>query len=223
MITMCLIRETDLITHQQVVEYAEAQRYQLRRHFGPEWGTTATVITGRRKGCWPVYFRDFSDVLGALGYHEWFEGLPRGFVFIGEDQKYGLQWPITASHEVLEMAGNPTADAVRPYPNGQHIPFEACDPCQADRYGYRVGNTMLSDYVHRAWFNGVVNPNNKHPYDRTGVLKAPLSIAPGGYLAVEKDGEWHNEYGATLGSGPPTHEVLRRHYYRRGFDGKAPA
>ena len=52
---------------------------------------------------------DDSDQASALGYHDMTsEGLPLGKVFGTTNLKFGTNWTVTASHELLEMLGDPS-------------------------------------------------------------------------------------------------------------------
>lgn len=86
-----------------------ALQFQVTHHFSPAWGITADlnfITKGRvpRKKAWQIVILDNSDQAGALGYHDMTkDGLPIGKVFAKTDQRYGLKWSVTASHEILEM------------------------------------------------------------------------------------------------------------------------
>jgi hypothetical protein len=56
-----------------------------------------------------------------------------------------------------------------------------CDACEDDGFGYRIGETLVSDFVFPAWFNA--NSTGSR-FDFCGLVKAPLQILPGGYIGV---------------------------------------
>lgn len=216
--TISVIRETDLLTDAQVAAYVAAQNVQIRRDFAPDWGKTAKCVVGKKRGAWPLYLRDHSDIAGALGYHTIDDGVPEGYVFVADDIKHGVGWSVTASHEVLEMIGDPTANLVRPYLDGASVAFEACDPCQADSLGYEINGVKLSAFVRMAWFTGKVKPKYaKTPYDSSGTIKAPLSLAPGGYIAVYKNGQWTNHTAMTVDGEYSRAANSERTLYRMGL------
>lgn len=55
-----------------------------------------------------------------------------------------------------------------------------CDPCEADRYGYLIGRTLVSDFVLPNFFQSRL----PGPYDFGHHITRPLSLLPGGYIAV---------------------------------------
>jgi len=60
-------------------------------------------------GSWWLVSLDDSDQASALGYHDMTsEGLPLGKVFGTTNLKFGTNWTVTASHELLEMLGDPS-------------------------------------------------------------------------------------------------------------------
>lgn len=221
--TISLILETNLVSVAWMAKYAAAQQIQINRDFAPDWGRSGKIVIGKKKGAWPVYFRDHSDVPGALGYHDVFENTPRAFVFVGDDIKYGLNPSVTASHEILETLGDPTANLVRPYPDGAHVAFESCDPCEADSLGYKINGVLLSDFVFDAYFSGKVRPTpGGHPYDFTGALTGPLTIAPGGYLAIERNGVWSQVKAQSEPGVTSRVATSARHIQRVGFSDQLP-
>ena len=111
---------------------------QVHRDFAPIWGIDAdlTFVSKAHRpaaGSWWLVVADNSDVAGTLGYHDLTpEGLPLGFVFAATDQQLGLQWTVTASHELIEMLGDPDVNLygfVQTGGNtGTFYAYELCDP-----------------------------------------------------------------------------------------------
>ncbi len=112
-IQVSVINASTVLTDDQVKVALPALQTQVRRDFAPAWGVDADlsfVPQGSKPvpGSWWLVILDNSDQAGALGYHDLTEeGLPLGKVFAGTDKHYGNEWTVTASHELLEMLGDP--------------------------------------------------------------------------------------------------------------------
>lgn len=136
---------------------------------------------------WQLVILDDSDQADALGYHETTEaGQPLGKVFARTVLNAGLSWTVTASHELIEMLVDPWAVLGVDLGYGEWVAWEACDPVEADALGYRIGDVLVSDFITPAWFV----PGAPGPYDWKGHCPAPLTLLPGGYVAVQRNGEW---------------------------------
>jgi hypothetical protein len=94
------------------------------------------------------------------------------------------------SHEFWEMLADPGLDRWIRLPDGREIAVEVSD--MVNRVGFDVeaeilgnaGVVTLSDWVTPAWFS----PGAPGPYDRAGVLSAPLEVAAGGYITKRAGG-----------------------------------
>jgi hypothetical protein len=136
---------------------------------------------------WVLGIFDTSDQAGALGYHDITDaGLPVGKVFVKDDIKYGLSWTVTLSHELCEMIVDPyIANCVfmqNSNTTGVLYAFEVCDPCEDDSLGYKINNTLVSDFVYPAWFEGFRKANSTK-FDYRGVITRPFQLARGGYIS----------------------------------------
>lgn len=137
---------------------------------------------------WQLLVVDNTDQANALGYHTTTPaGLPVAYIFAETAKSAGLSWTVTASHEFIEMIVDPEAQLGIDLGRGTWLAWEACDPCEADRYGYLIGSVLVSDFVTPAWFDrrGVA------PYDWTNNVHKPLALLPGGYIAVQRHGHWN--------------------------------
>ena len=112
-IQISVINESTVLTDNQITELVPALQKQVTDDFCPVWGTNAELKiiakgTPPPSGSWWLVLLDDSDQANALGYHDMTtEGLPIGKVFAGSDLKAGTSWTVTASHELLEMLGDP--------------------------------------------------------------------------------------------------------------------
>jgi hypothetical protein len=160
-IKVSVLNQSQAVTDTEVSQAVLALQAQVSNDFAAAWGIDAEVkfVAGNQAepGSWALVIFDNSDQPGALGYHDLTaDGLPLGKVFAGTDIQNGLQWTITASHELLEMLADPDIDlTVFVQPNdqsGRIYAYEVCDACEADNYGYAINGTMVSDFVFPAWF-----------------------------------------------------------------------
>lgn len=174
---------------------AAALQIQADRDFLPWWKTSAHIVVCSRAnapaGAWWLVILDNSDMANALGYHDLTaEGLPMGKVFAVTDQQYHLQSSVTASHELLEMLGDPRLDDLKgPLTvNAQNVLYacEVCDAVEADQLGYSINGIQVSDFVTPAWFH----PGLPGPYSFVATLKGrnanvtqPLQLSRGGYIS----------------------------------------
>ncbi len=143
-----------------------------------------------RPAAWQLVFLDNSDQADALGYHDLTaEGLPLGKVFVKTTMQAGLNWTVTASHELLEMLGDPDVNLAADVDSGnaptKFLGYEACDPCEGDQYGYPITakgfpSVTVTDFVLPNYFMS----NGQAPFDFQKNMTAPFQILPGGYLAT---------------------------------------
>src|SRR5262249_47951263 len=97
---------------------------QIKEDFEPYWGMSATLrLEGRSadkpskikladmRGDAVIYLWDKIDTKDAVGYHEANNrGVPYGFVFMELSKKMGESWPVTLSHEALELIADPESN-----------------------------------------------------------------------------------------------------------------
>lgn len=178
-----------------------ALQKQVRNDFAPVWGIDADLTFVPRNqspppGSWWLSLLDTSDQANALGYHDLTsEGLPMGKVFVKTDQLEHLEWTVTASHELLEMLGDPDVNLwAFPHPDAKAdrlYAYETCDACEADELGYEIDRIRVSDFLYPAWFEAFHPPNPTDPekppsavFDKQGYIQAPFTILQGGYSLV---------------------------------------
>jgi hypothetical protein len=93
---------------------------------------------------------------------------------------------VTASHEALEIFGDPQAGYWAQMTTGALVALELCDPVEAEAYSITVGilrpvKVAVSNFVLPTYFDTM--PEMKG-YDFLGSLPAPFSIASNGYQIV---------------------------------------
>ena len=174
---------------------------QVTRDFAPRWGVGADIVFVPKRGIadpnsWQIPILDTSDEAGALGYHDMTaHGLPLGKVFAKTDILYGYSWTATLSHELLEMLVDPDCNRtvfIQNRKGGKIYAYEVCDPCEADSQGYRIGSTLVSDFVFPQYFETTIKPGRTQ-MDQRGLITKPFQILSGGYLIcydISSGGGW---------------------------------
>jgi hypothetical protein len=213
-IPVAVINESTILDDDEVKEATEALKRQVRDHFAKAWGIDADLeVFGKddkRKlpeDRWWLVILDDSDQGNVLGYHELnSNGLPIAKVFAKTDRESKVEWTVTASHELLEMLVDPntnsTASVNTPY--GQfHYAREICDPCEAEKLGYRIDlrpeidrEVLVSDFVYPAWFDPT-REIGAGPFDHRGLALSPLQCLPGSHMDVYdvNRGAWRTFWG----------------------------
>ena len=195
-IKIAVLNEYNGLTDADIIPVVEALSIQVKQHFAPIWGIDADLTyypAGNQPplDAWQLVIFDTSDQAGALGYHDLTNmGLPMGKIFAGTDKKYNSSWTVTASHELLEMLGDPDVNLCA-VAEGQDqttllYAYEVCDACESDQFGYTIHaggqDILVSDFVDPAWFETIVYPNAQFDYQRK--ITAPFQLLPGGYIPV---------------------------------------
>ena len=200
-IQVSVINESTLLADTDVVPVVAALQKQVTNDFGPVWGTAAqlTIVPKGNQpatGTWWLVLLDDSDQANALGYHDLTtEGLPIGKVFAGSDLKAGTSWTVTASHELLEMLGDPNINlTVFVQSNntaGILYAYEVCDACEDDSLGYQIDNVLVSDFVYPSWFESFRTEGSTQ-FDRMNKIQTPFQLLVNGYIGI---------FNVTAGSG----------------------
>jgi hypothetical protein len=203
-IHVAIINSADQYTDEALADLVPALQWQIDHDFRSTWGIAAQLVAVPKgetpdPAMWWLALLNDSDQAGALGYHDLTPDLlPTGKVFINEDLKYGAQVPVTASHELLEMLGDPwiNTTAFDPATGWLHA-YEAADAVEADEFSYEAPNGVrVSDFVLPQYFD----PNHVGkdlPVTMRGNLTEPFSLAPGGYQSyldlANLDKGWQQE------------------------------
>lgn len=226
--------ESTVLTDAQVQGAMRCLQAQVSGDYYPAYGLIAELTwlpKGRTPipGQWQLVFADTSDQAGALGYHETTaNGDPIGFVFAQSDITDATSWTVTASHELLEMLGDPDISTVEEQDNSDGSmtfrPKELCDVCEDDSLGYHKLQSdgtqfrlpdgtpfLFSDFVLPAYWNHMAPVGSK--FDFCGHVTAPLQILPGGYigiLQVPKTSQWGQVQADMTPGGKAAHKLSRR-------------
>jgi hypothetical protein len=190
---VAIINRSSVMNDTQARGLVQALQTQVTRDFTPVWGNGAQldyVPKGQQPdpGWWWLMLLDDSDQAGSLGYHDLTsEDLPLGKVFLKTVAQYDSSPSITASHELLEMLGDPYLQlaAAVSSADGNSIKvyaLENCDPVEDDSFGYKIGGVLVSDFVTPAWFDTSAPKGTR--FDFQGKVSRPLEILKGGYIGV---------------------------------------
>jgi hypothetical protein len=192
-IQVSVINESTVLADSDVVPVVAALQKQVTNDFRPVWGTDATlniIAKGAQPptGSWWLVLLDDSDQANALGYHDLTtDGLPMGKVFAASDLKANTSWTVTASHELLEMLGDPNINLSVFVQNtntaGILYAYEVCDACEDDTLGYQIDNVLLSDFVYPAWFESFRTEGSTQ-FDRSNKIRTPFQLLVNGYIGI---------------------------------------
>ena len=192
-IQISVINESTVLTDKDVVPVVAALQKQVTNDFAPVWGAPAqlTIVPKGNQppnGSWWLVLLDDSDQANALGYHDLTsEGLPIGKVFAASDLKAGTSWTVTASHELLEMLGDPninlTVFVESSNTAGVLYAYEVCDACEDDSLGYQIDGVLLSDFVYPSWFESF-RAEGSTQFDRMHKIQNPFQLLTGGYIGI---------------------------------------
>ena len=191
-IKIAVINQSTVITDEaEVQRTVAALQTQVTRDFAPAWGIEADVRVLPKKakpapGEWWLVLLDNSDQAGALGYHDVTPaGLPLSKVFAKTDQTYGETWSCTASHELLEMLGDPNINLTvfeESNSGGRLYAYEVCDACEDERFGYEIDVVLVSDFVYPAWFEAFRKKGTR--FDHMKKISKPFQLLAGGYIGT---------------------------------------
>ncbi len=170
-----------------LMRVSAALQKQASRDFEPLWGVSSTVdafasLEDVPIGYWPIILVEHLD--DAAGVHEDKNGQPFALV------EAGASWPLTASHECLEMLADPFGNRLIAGPSPKksqgRVEFlvEVCDPSEADGFGYTVNGVLVSDFYTPNYFSP--SKASGVQYSFTGAITAPRQVLKGGYLS------WHD-------------------------------
>jgi hypothetical protein len=192
-IEIAVINESTILTDGQVRSAILALQAQIHRDFAPIFGTDASLSfvpkgSGLPPNSWLLGIFDDSDQAGALGYHDLTaQGFPLAKVFAHSDKKAGFSWTVTASHELLEMLGDPDVDLTafvqQTETSGIIYAYEVCDAVESDSLGYNIGGVLVSDFVYPAWFESFRKQGSTQ-FDYARYITSPFQILPGGYIGT---------------------------------------
>ena len=127
---------------------------QLNRDLAPIWGTQQVQIVFAPKGTKPpagsggcLSRRQRSGRRARLS-RSYREGLPISKVFVRTPlQQDGASISVGATHELCEMMVDPWLNGAYEDLHGTFWAAECADPFEADEYGYKIDNVLVTDFA----------------------------------------------------------------------------
>jgi hypothetical protein len=182
---VALVSETPFVPIDELARVSAAIQKQVIDDFGPAWDITATVdpfasVAGLSPDYWPVVIRD--DIGVNLPGAHWNDTYDKPFALVTYREE---DWPLTTSHEVLEMLADPLgkefASGPSLWPGEGTVEYlvEVCDPCQDAANGYAVNGVVLADFVLPAYYKSFGTGRLSF----AGNITEPRAVLPGGYVS----------------------------------------
>jgi hypothetical protein len=199
---VALVSESPSVSFADLTQVAAALQKQVTRDFGPIWQVNATVDAFDRLESvpidyWPIILMDDIQEPGAAGYHTDDQGQPFALVQVDDS------WPLTVSHEGLEMladpfgnrtiAGAPPPGSPDPVSSLKRVNYlvEVCDPCEAAQFGYTLNGILLSDFITHHYYDPKKKSSSDYSFE--GNIQAPHQVLEGGYVSFGNpvDNHWY--------------------------------
>src|SRR5580658_2975651 len=161
LIQIGLVDKTKAIDPELMQAVAAALTIQVTRDLPQFWNVQATVTYEPNAskipaGVWPVQLVK-SLPPGEGGFHMDKHNQPYAKVIAAPNDD---SWTIDASHETIEMLVDPSGNRMQSSvaieivgnkvqdTTGQfNYLVEACDPCEANNYGYEINGVLVSDFI----------------------------------------------------------------------------
>lgn len=185
MIQIAVINESTVVADADVRAMLAAFDEQWNKDLAPVWGIEAASFEFVERGlvldpaAWQVVFLDDSDQAGALAYHDLTNaGLPISKVFATTIIEDKASVSVGATHEICEMAVDPWLNGAYQDAAGTFWASEICDPVEDDKYGYMIGDILVTDFVTQAWY---ATENAREPIDFQKHAASAFEVLPGGY------------------------------------------
>jgi hypothetical protein len=179
---VAVVSQTKMIPLKRLMVVAAALQKQVTRDFRPHWSTEATVdafgdLHDVPLGYWHIVVRD--DIpYNAAGIHlNSDNGQPFALV------RYSTNWPLTVSHECLEMLADPfgsrimAGNSIKKGQGRVEYLVEVCDPSEAPQFGYTVNGVLLSDFYTERFFDPVRSSGVQYSF--TGAIRQPRQVLEG--------------------------------------------
>lgn len=142
---------------QEVLGWIAASKRQMAEDVAPIWqipppemALVPIDVSRPDIDSWIIVVDDAQQRIG-LGYHEVYNNQPVGYVLVEYTKSYNQQPSRVFSHEVLEMAIDPTMTDTVTVNEIQYI-VEAGDVLAFDASGYRKGDVLVSGFATPGYF-----------------------------------------------------------------------
>lgn len=212
---IAVLNQSTVVLDGEAEAAVAALQKQVSRDLAPVWSVDAQLSllpAGSQppQNSWLLLILDDTDQpWEPLAYRDLTkEGLPLVKVFPRSAQAVARRWTVLASHQILELLLNPRFNLtvyMRTAESKLLYSYEICNPCDTDEYGYKIGETLVSDFVYPAWFQPSLQPNSTQ-FDYCGHISAPLQILPGSHVnRLEIRSQWQK-----VSPEPPARRRKRR-------------
>jgi hypothetical protein len=182
---IAVINRSGFLSDVVVQEMLPAFDQQWNRDLRPIWGVEPATFTfvpwgvQPASGTWSIIFVGDSDEAGALGYHDLtHETLPLSKIFVKSILNDNASLSVGATREMCEMAVDPGLNRAYQDRDGVFWACEVCDPVADERYGYKIGGILVTDFVTPNWFG---HQHAQGQLDFKGHAATPFEVLPGGY------------------------------------------
>lgn len=204
--TIYVTNQSTQVSDADVATMTAACAKQIAWHVAPAHGVNTVPVRYLAKGATPpraqariITVMDTLDDPQALGYHTQ-DGSEHIWGVVGtkaamDHGAKALTGPYAIStilsHEVAEMFIDPFCSGWFDDGSGTLIAYEVGDPVQSDLY--LINGVAVSNFVTGAWFNSLAAKTDR--FDWMGRLKAPFTMAPGGYWVQMQQGQVTQKFG----------------------------
>ncbi len=186
---VALLRRTGACSANDAVRLADALQKQYERDYRAAYpgaeGWAIALYDEPPPEAVPLILADDDGIEGALGHHYQAGGFIGGAV----DVQGNSTWTRTASHEFLEIIGNPYLMEWADLPDGSATARELCDAVQET--GYEIDGILVSNFVTAAYWQA----GSQGPWDHMRLLRGPLTLGPGYWVRIDPNGRKHVEWG----------------------------
>lgn len=200
MVNISVINESTVMSNAAIQAMISSFQTQWNRDLAPVWDLEESMFTWTAKEnpvpktSWWLVFLDDSDQADALAYHDVTDtGLPISKVFVKTIEEDQSSVSVGATHEICEMAVDPTINLAAQDNKGTFWAYEVADPVEADQYGYDINGVLVTDFVTPAWFG---YKSSTGPFDFQKHATAPFAVLTGGYAQKFTNKGWVQVTGA---------------------------
>jgi hypothetical protein len=174
--------------------------------------SVAPSVHALTPGAWPVFLVKKLPP-GEGGYHLDKNNQPYAKVIASATDD---SWTIDASHEIIEMLVDPFGNRMHSSqgitinsgdtdvidgPGVFNYLVEACDPCEANNYGYQIDGILVSDFITPNFYDATVTPGTSYSFK--GNITRPRQLLPGGYISYQNaDSQWQQILWVDPNTGP---------------------
>lgn len=182
---IAVINESTAISNADIQKMLPAFEQQWNRDLQSVWRVEQASFNllppqkAPAAGSWWLVFLDNSDQASTLAYHDLTnDGYPISKVYVKALQAQGASISVGASHELCEMAVDPWLNGAYQDASGAFWAAEICDPVESEKYAYKIGDVLVTDFVTPNWF---AHRQSQAAVDFKGHAHGAFEVLSGGY------------------------------------------